>query len=115
MSAPACRPALLARAVACAMLALVPNAARTQSTDPAPAAEPPANAPAIEQNIPMRTPIQPVAPVIDPRQVPPPSPLAPNETLPVPDRWRLVDQLKILQPRWYDPYNANPIKGDRPI
>jgi len=33
----------------------------------------------------------------------------------VPDRWRLVDTLGIVRTRWYDPYNQNVLKGDRPI
>lgn len=33
----------------------------------------------------------------------------------VPDRWRLAENLGILKTRWWDPYNQNTIKGDRPI
>jgi hypothetical protein len=64
---------------------------------------------------PMGRPLEPVIPVIDPKQVPPPSPLLPHETVPIPDRWRLVDQLKLVNQRWYDPYNPNTLKGDRPV
>jgi hypothetical protein len=60
-------------------------------------------------------PLEPVIPTIDPRQVPPPSPLGPRESIPVPDRWRLTDQLALVNQHWYDPYNPNTIKGDRPI
>lgn len=63
----------------------------------------------------MGKPLEPVIPLIDPRQVPPPSPLLPNETIPIPDRWRLADQLALVNQRWYDPYNPNTIKGDRPV
>ncbi len=69
----------------------------------------------ILQQRPMGKPLEPVIPVIDPKQVPPPSPLLPRETVPIPDRWRLVDQLKLVNQRWYDPYNPNELKGDRPI
>jgi hypothetical protein len=37
------------------------------------------------------------------------------EHVAVPDRWRLVDTLNIVRSRWYDPYNQNVLKGDRPI
>lgn len=53
------------------------------------------------------------APEIDPSQVPPPERYDPRITLPVPDRWRLVEQLGVHDNRW-DPYNQNTIKGDRP-
>jgi hypothetical protein len=64
---------------------------------------------------PMGTPLEAVIPPIDPSQVPPPSPLLPRETVPVPDRWRLVDQLGLVNQHIFDPYNPNTIKGDRPI
>ena len=63
----------------------------------------------------MGKPLAPVIPAIDPSQVPPPSPLLPRETVPIPDRWRLSDQLKLVNQRWFDPYNPNELKGDRPI
>ena len=53
-------------------------------------------------------------PPIDPSAVPPPSPALPRETLPVPDRWRLVDSIGVKE-RWWDPYNQNTLKGDRPL
>jgi hypothetical protein len=34
--------------------------------------------------------------------------------VPVPDRWRIVDGLGYAQNIW-DPYNRNPLKGDKPI
>ncbi|MEO1251849.1 MAG: hypothetical protein AAFW81_05830 [Pseudomonadota bacterium] len=33
----------------------------------------------------------------------------------IPDRWRLAENLGLLQTRWWDPYNQNTLKGDRPI
>jgi hypothetical protein len=63
----------------------------------------------------MGQPLEAIIPPIDPNQVPPPSPVLPRETVPVPDRWRLVDQLGIVNQRWFDPYNPNTIKGDRPV
>lgn len=32
----------------------------------------------------------------------------------LPDRWRIVDSLGYTE-RWYDPYNRNVLKGDRPV
>jgi hypothetical protein len=46
-------------------------------------------------------------------QAPPPEAF-PDEWIPVPDRWRIVDALGIGG-QWWDPYNQNVIKGDRPI
>ena len=69
----------------------------------------------VMQEKPMGPPLEQVIPIIDPRQVPPPSPLLPTETVPIPDRWRLTDQLNLVHQRWFDPYNPNTIKGDRPI
>lgn len=37
------------------------------------------------------------------------------DKVPVPDRWRLLDTLGLIKPRWYDPYNQNTLKGDRPV
>src|SRR5471032_1758679 len=46
-------------------------------------------------------------------QAPPPEAF-PTDWIPVPDRWRIVDALGIGG-QWWDPYNQNVIKGDRPI
>lgn len=35
-------------------------------------------------------------------------------SVPVPDRWRIVDSLG-YKDRWYDPYNRNVLKGDKPV
>jgi len=51
----------------------------------------------------------------DPNSVPPP--LAgnfPKDVIPLPDRWRLVEAIGVNE-RWYDPYNQNTWKGDRPL
>jgi hypothetical protein len=64
---------------------------------------------------PMGRPLEAIIPAIDPGQVPPPSPLLPRETVPVPDRWRIVDQLGIVNQHVFDPYNPNTLKGDRPV
>ncbi|HYD23413.1 MAG TPA: hypothetical protein VEB68_01345 [Croceibacterium sp.] len=45
-----------------------------------------------------------------------PSPEAfPTDQVPVPDRWRLAESLGLVSPRWFDPYNQNTLKGDRPL
>ncbi len=45
----------------------------------------------------------------------PPAGNLPRETIPIPDRWRLIDTLGIIQENIYDPYNQNTYKGDKPI
>jgi hypothetical protein len=46
---------------------------------------------------------------------PPPPEAFPVDQFPVPDRWRLIETLGIKKERWWDPYNQNTYKGDRPI
>ncbi len=36
------------------------------------------------------------------------------ESVPLPDRWRIVDTLG-YKDRWYDPYNRNILKADKPV
>ncbi|MGH8540170.1 MAG: FimV/HubP family polar landmark protein, partial [Stenotrophobium sp.] len=38
-----------------------------------------------------------------------------RDKVPVPDRWRLLDTLGLMHQRWYDPYNQNTLKGDKPL
>ena len=45
----------------------------------------------------------------------PPPEAFPTDQIPVPDRWRLVESLGLVRERWFDPYNQNTYKGDRPI
>jgi len=59
-------------------------------------------------------PLQFFPPPVDPAQVPAPAAALPRETLPVPDRWRIMQGLGFRHP-WYDPYNQNVLKGDLPI
>jgi hypothetical protein len=47
-------------------------------------------------------------------RAPPPSAF-PTDQIPVPDRWRLIQSLGLVTEHWYDPYNQNTLKGDRPI
>ena len=53
-------------------------------------------------------------PAIDPTKVPPPSPMLPRESIPVPDRWRLIEAIGVNE-KWWDPYNQNTLKADRPL
>jgi hypothetical protein len=46
--------------------------------------------------------------------LPSPLPAPAYESVPVPDRWRIVEALGVNE-RWYDPYNQNTLKADRPI
>jgi hypothetical protein len=46
---------------------------------------------------------------------PPPPEAFPVDQIPVPDRWRLIETLGVVKQRWFDPYNQNFYKGDRPI
>jgi hypothetical protein len=54
-------------------------------------------------------------PDIDPNAIAPPGPEIKRESIPVPDRWRLLDTLGVIKEHWYDPYNQNTLKGDKPI
>ena len=38
-----------------------------------------------------------------------------GRTVPVPDRWRIVDTLGIVEQNWWDPYNQNVYKADKPL
>ena len=52
---------------------------------------------------------------LNPGAVPPPLPNTyAGAGIPVPDRWRLVEALGVNE-KWWDPYNQNTLKGDRPI
>lgn len=42
-------------------------------------------------------------------------PSARAEKVPIPDRWRLLENLDLLDTRWWDPYAQNTLKADRPI
>lgn len=57
----------------------------------------------------------PAPPPVDPTRVsPPPASAFPEDFVPVPDRWRLVEGLGVNE-RWWDPYNQSTLKGDRPL
>jgi hypothetical protein len=99
-----------------------PQIAQVQSTTPVDGSPMPPSPPAKAENdneIDLRRPsgappIQEVIPDIDPSQVPPPTPLLPRESLPLPDRWRIVETLGIKDDP-FNPYAQNLLKGDKPI
>jgi hypothetical protein len=45
----------------------------------------------------------------------PPPEAFPADHIAIPDRWRLIETLGIVRERWWDPYNQNILKGDRPL
>jgi hypothetical protein len=53
--------------------------------------------------------------VINPNAVAKPPRDAPREQIPIPDRWRLIDTLGIIEEDILDPYNQNTYKGDKPL
>ena len=53
-------------------------------------------------------------PEIDPNAVPPPRAAFPRESIPVPDRWRLVESIGVNE-NLLDPYGQNTLKADRPL
>ncbi|GHB04605.1 hypothetical protein GCM10009069_29010 [Algimonas arctica] len=53
--------------------------------------------------------------LFDPMAVPSPQSFDPSDVfIPVPDRWRLIENLGVNE-KWWDPYNQNTLKGDRPL
>jgi hypothetical protein len=63
---------------------------------------------------PQGQPLQYALPEIDPARVSPPEAAVRRESLPVPDRWRIMQGLAGPRP-WWDPYNQNVLKGDLPF
>lgn len=47
-------------------------------------------------------------------RAPPPQAFSPDQ-VPIPDRWRLIEGLGVVEENFFDPYNQNTYKGDRPI
>jgi len=61
------------------------------------------------------TPAQAPLDIINPGALRAPTPGSAPDAIPIPDRWRLVDSLGLVTERWYDPYNQNTYKADKPI
>lgn len=87
---------------------------------PAPMAEPAAGQMApdtsdIELRRPQgEPPLTDTIPVIDPSQVPPPEPYLPRESIPLPDRWRIMETLG-FKDNYLDPYHQSLLKADKPL
>lgn len=101
-----------------AMLALAQPAAPA----PEPEAEEPAPPPIDNQSIDGRrrpgyeAPLPEAVTQDNPGAVRAPPPEAfPTDQVPIPDRWRLIETLGVVKERWFDPYNQNTLKGDRPL
>ena len=69
----------------------------------------------IERARPQGESLEPRLPVIDPSRVEPPTALARRESLPVRDRWRIMQNLNLLPYNVFDPYHPNVLKGDLPV
>ena len=61
------------------------------------------------------SPVEYAEPVFDPSAIAPPTPDIKRESIPIPDRWRLIETLGIQTDNWLDPYNYNTLKADQPI
>jgi len=67
-----------------------------------------------------RTPDRPAPKQVDPnrnsdlRPIAISNPNLPHPVVPLPDRYRIVEAVGVNE-RWFDPYNQNTLKGDRPI
>lgn len=110
-----------------------PAEAQPSAETPAPAAAPQSGPPVNERAAPPPTPVE--EELIDGRRRPdivrpledplnqfnpgavrsPPPQAFPSDHVPIPDRWRLIQSLGLIRERWWDPYNQNTYKGDRPI
>ena len=103
-------------AIAWLMAAALPVAAAAKDEPasapiPAQASEDPES---VVRQRPQGEPLDYPLPEIDPSRVPPPEPAVSRESLPVPDRWRIMESLGGKR-RWWDPYHPNVLKGDQPF
>ena len=105
------------------LLATIPLAPRAQAADaigellgvaaPAPDDPPPPEGRRRPGQVETLPPAEP--PQHNPGAVSAPPPDAfPTDQIPIPDRWRLIEAVGVHS-RWFDPYNQNTLKGDRPI
>ncbi len=112
---------LLAVSAASAAL-LAPACARAQQPAPAEEAPPETTAPPVDtaplegRRRPGQQPeLPPPVRQVNPGAVaPPPMAAFPEELMALPDRWRLIEAVGVKS-RWWDPYNQNTYKADRPI
>ena len=109
---------LAQRAMAADLIGEIVDAAAQSASGPEPVAEPPADPPPLDgRRRPGQRPALPPAEIPQPNRgaisAPPPEAF-PADHLPIPDRWRLIEAVGVHS-RWFDPYNQNTFKGDRPI
>src|SRR3954466_3678253 len=103
-------------------IALLLGGTALQDAPPAPAAEPPITTPETSPlpgrrrpGVPQRV-LEPPVSQDNPGALRAPPPEAfPTDQIPVPDRWRLIESLGLVKERWFDPYNQNTYKADRPL
>jgi len=70
---------------------------------------------AVERRIPGELPpVTPPQPIENPVAVLPPQSVATSVSVPIPDRWRILDALGRRE-NVFDPYNTNTLKADKPI
>ena len=110
------------------VMAVLPSACATYGFDKNPDLPPPVIAPTVdpadlepqevvieaERRRPGRPIPQDEVIMLNPGAAETPSVIGEMSSVPVPDRWRLVEAIGVKE-RWYDPYNQNTLKGDRPI
>lgn len=109
-------PALRRPALAWLVAMALPAAAWAQEASVAVPHPPEASedAQGVVRQRPQGEPLDYALPTIDPSRVSPPEPAVARESLPVPDRWRIMESLGGKR-RWWDPYNPNVLKGDLPF
>jgi len=95
--------ALLAAGVLASAVGFAPDLAAQGLERQRPGAAPPAEA---EERAPLSSAIR--------QRVAPPGRKDPSNIAPIPDRWRLVESIGVKE-SIFDPYNRNPLKGDRPV
>jgi SH3-like domain-containing protein len=86
-----------------------------QSADASVVAEPAPPQPSLQRSRPQGVRLEPRLPTIDPALVPPPAAHDLRQSVPVRDRWRILQAAKILPYDPIDPYNPNVLKGDLPV
>jgi len=95
-------------------LSVLPNKGEVSYAQEQVGATAPEDAPQTRQFQPAKPNVIATLPPIDSEQVQAPSPNLPRETIPIQDRWRIMQALGFKFP-WYDPFNQNHLKGDLPV
>jgi hypothetical protein len=101
------------KALAWLLAAALPTAVQAQDPPPREASQDEESEGVVRQR-PQGQPLDYPLPEIDPARVAAPEAAVRRESLPVPDRWRIMQGLGPERSRW-DPYNPNVLKGDMPF